>query len=115
MVTLHINECSQWSTALRQLIFFADSNESDQDNQSAPAQLPESEMNIVQLLNVSSMPSVIDANTSFPLDNTLISTTAPAHEPRTDDSAPINPISEEQTSSETNKPKSGRFGRILHL
>lgn len=115
----HINLCTQWGTALRQVILSIELADADQDKQSGPAVLPDNEINVVQFLNVASTPSIIDDPALLPINsNSSTIVSQPILEPQCADASSVQdknaaPI-EEDTQNPT-KSKFGRFGRILHL
>lgn len=111
-----MNVSTQWATALRQIIYSNDDS-SQQEAQDCPATLPDNELNIVQLLNVSSTPHIIDSNTLLPQPSAFI-----AQPLDSSDQSNANVIYSEQSSENQekpaepeSKPRSSRFGRILHL
>ncbi|XP_055326173.1 uncharacterized protein LOC129580006 [Sitodiplosis mosellana] len=116
LVTQHINVSTQWATALRQIIISI-SSESQSDDKNAPAVLPDTD--VVQFVDVSSKPIVLDSIPPIPQDPLLnpgpatlpISNQQQSNDNHSDSSANV-----VQENSE-NEPKSrfGRFGRILHI
>lgn len=107
---------TQWATALRQIIFsLAPDDASECDKSDMPAVLPDNELNVVHLLNVTSTPTVIDANPSF---NLLSQPNVITNQPAAMDQP--NFVQDEQQSEkpvEPNQPPKlkSRFGPILHL
>lgn len=117
LVTQHINVSTQWATALRQLILSL-SPESDPAAQDAPAVLPDTE--VVQFVDVSSKPIVMDSVPSFPqapIDlntNPLPASNEPDVPQNNDEN--LNASANTQEANNQIGPKSkGRFGRILHI
>lgn len=117
LVTQHINVSTQWATALRQLILSL-SPESDPAAQDAPAVLPDTE--VVQFVDVSSKPIVMDSVPSFPqapIDlntNPLPASNEPDVPQNNDEN--LNASANTQEANNQSGPKSkGRFGRILHI
>lgn len=117
LVTQHINVSTQWATALRQLILSL-SPESDLAAQDAPAVLPDTE--VVQFVDVSSKPIVMDSVPSFPqapIDlntNPLPASNEPDVPQNNDEN--LNASANTQEANNQSGPKSkGRFGRILHI
>lgn len=117
----HINACHQWGTALRQIILSIDEAHGEQSIQDGPAVLPDNEVNVVQLLNVSSTAHVIDGAIPFsmnPIDPpALLESNDSASLPTP---TPINEIVNEGDSGTpplTNEPRisKSKFGRILHI
>lgn len=114
-----MTECSQWGTALRQLIFSIDDNSNCDENTDAAIVLPGTALNNenqVQLLNINAMPSVLDGSDSFPLvgensfsSNCMATTSSDSTPAQISINKPV------ETAANVTKPKAGRFGRILHL
>lgn len=123
LVVNHGNTCSQWGTALRQIICSLDASHVEQVNQEGPAVLPDNEVNAVHFLNVSSTAHVIDAPTPFPMNPIApiapLDTSAPPNFPlSTNENAPnednrVTPST--QNEPRTNTSKTSRFGPILHI
>lgn len=119
LVVNHINACHQWGTALRQIILSIDEAQGEQSNQDGPAVLPDNEVNVVQLLNVSSTAHVIDGTIPFSMNS--IDPPAPL-EPNDSASLPT-PINEIVNEGDSGTPPScnepriskSKFGRILHI
>lgn len=110
LVTQHINVSTQWATALRQIILSV-SPESELDAQNAPATLSDTE--VVQFVDVSSKPVVLDSIPPLP------------QEPASPSPSPLQQTNENTSnpseipilanSENESKSKFGRIGRILHL
>lgn len=122
LVTQHINVSTHWATALRQLILtLCPGTESNAQN--SPAQLPTTE--IVQFVDVSTKPVVLDNNPSFlqgpmnqPLPLATDESTETQQMPSKDINEDGNPNAESSTiepNQNAAKSKFGRFGRILHI
>lgn len=109
LATQHINVSTQWATALRQLILSI-SSESETESQDAPATLQHTD--VVQFVDVSTKPIVVDSAPFNPQEPTVPNPVpAPTNSP---DSVPSE--STVQSSGENaTKSKFGRFGRILHI
>lgn len=116
LVTQHSNVSTQWATALRQLILSL-SPESEQADQNALDVLPETE--VVQFVDVSSKPHVMDRVLSFPQEplNVNANPIAVAPEPSIPQNENLNETanSDETTDQNASKSKFSRFGRILHI
>lgn len=110
LVTHHTNVSAQWATALRQIIHSISTDESEPSDE--PLVLPDNEINVVQFMDVSSEPVVLDATPFVPINApsppSLIEPIPFVTESNVETFAP-------QESEESVKPKSGRFGPILHL
>lgn len=115
-----MTECSQWGSALRQLMLLVDDAPSSSADADAAIVLPDvNSGNQVQLLNINAMPSVLDGSDTLPAGDSgfFMATTSSDSTPA---QVSINKLSESVSNttkpkSNTTKPKSGRFGRILHL
>lgn len=118
LVTQHINVSTQWATALRQIILSI-SPESELESQNAPAILPETE--IVQFVDISTKPIVLDSVSSLPIEPTIALPMNPLPLPvsnseKTLENNSIHSASAPQSSTDNEtKSKFGRIGRILHL
>lgn len=122
LVTQHINVSTHWATALRQLILTL-CPETESNAQNSPAQLPATE--IVQFVDVSTKPVVLDNNPSFlqgPMNQPLPLATGESTETQQMSSKDINEDGNPNAESSTIEPnqnaaksKFGRFGRILHI
>lgn len=112
-----MTESTQWGTALRQLILSVDDSSNSNKSVEASVVLPVSSSgNQVQLLNINAMPSVLDGSDSLEISgdsNFSLNYMATTSSDSTPAQISINkPV---ETEVNTTKPKSGRFGRILHL
>lgn len=116
LVTQHNNVSTHWATAIRQLILTL-SPETDSD-QNAAAQLPETE--IVQFVDISSKPAVLDSSIpSFLQGPTPISEPCESPQMTSSDNSNADCSNASTNSNEPNqnasKSKFGRIGRILHI
>lgn len=116
LATQHTTMSSQWATALRQIILSI-SPESENDAETSPPEIPDTE--VVQFVDVSSNPIVMDNIPTFPTEpqqqtppELNQSDTQQTNETSSSSSENANPVNTNQ-----NEPKSrfGRFGRILHI
>lgn len=119
LVVNHINACSQWGTALRQVILSLDDTHAGERNaQDGPAVLPDAEVYVVQFLNVSSAPHVFDAIPSSFNPNPVIGSDVPA-DLNTSNSTLAETNTEnaaiETDAETTSRSKTSRFGKILHI
>lgn len=115
LVTQHINVSTQWATALRQIILSI--SPESQSEQSAPAVLSETE--VVQFVDMSSKPIVLDSIPTIPVDPMINQgpATLPISNHQSVDTNSNSSANLNQSNSENNEAKSrfGRFGRILHI
>lgn len=115
LVTHHMNVSTQWATALRQVILSL-SSDTELNAENAPAVLSDTE--IVQLVDVSSKPIIMDSAPTLlpelikpdPLPVPNESNVLSNNNNSTNSSANADEASNQNTSS-----RSGRFGRILHI
>lgn len=117
LATQHINVSTQWATALRQIILSI-SPESDAETRNAPAILPETD--VVQFVDISNKPIVLDSVSALPLEPTpplpvnLMPLPASDSEQIVENN-PIQSTTAVQSNDNETKSRFGRFGRILHL
>lgn len=120
LVTHHMNVSTQWATALRQIIHSILADASGSLNNNEPVVLPDNEMNVVQFMDVSAKPVVLDAMASpffqpsvnslpAPIKSASFVTESTHSDVQTHDTQPI------EDNSMKSKSKGGRFGPILHL
>lgn len=113
LATKHNSISIQWATALRQIILSI-SPESEQNAQDAPAVLTETD--VVQFVDVSTKPIVMDSIPTFPSNPIqpppeLI----PSNVEQSSETSANKSENAVNTNQNESKSKFGRFGRILHI
>lgn len=119
LATKHNSISIQWATALRQIILSI-SPESEQNAQDAPAVLTDTD--VVQFVDVSTKPIVMDSIPSFPSNPIqpppeLIPTPEliPSNVEQSNETSANPSENAVSTNQKESKSKFGRFGRILHI